>query len=242
MLALNNTRRHAPPATPKPSRRWRMVLAGGVALLALAGCKIDSRYEVFLTDVVDVANDAAKAVDLNAAFRIELPTVKDCNENKGKIADVIGKYYALTAPPECQKEGFNTFLIFKAKSPLVNGGARELPNNAVAGMAAKKGQDGAALLYAVLDKRRFASLQAEMKSVNSSGSVEIDDIVIDLNNDGKETYRITGAAAFVNSEPKLITDLTVERRAKFEIRPSNVTTAELVRAGHAPLLSAYVNQ
>ncbi len=221
--------------------RWINGIVIFSSVIILTGCKIDSRYEVFLSDIFEVMADEKKVVEVNSTLHIEMPNIEKCNENLEKITAIIVKYYSVIATPECQGRGLESFMAFKTKSPLFNGKRPELPNNAVAGLAVMAQENQRATLFAMLDKRRLTSLQAEMAKLSPS-KIDINDIILDINNDGKEIYQVNGAAAFINGEPKQIVDIMAERRAKIELKPSNVMTADLIKIGYSPVLTVSIKK
>lgn len=211
------------------------ILSVAGCALALCGCKIDSQYEMFLADAFEVAGDAGKTAPINGSFRIEMSSHDKCESNKARIGEIMSRYFSSLAALECQKTGFDDYLTFTAKSFIVNAKAASLPNNSVTGMAAGLADGGSVVLYAIIDKNRFAALQAELNSIESHVNFEVHDILIDINNDGRDTYVVGGASAFVNKEPKLIMDFEIARREKFEIRLSDVAVAQLMASGNSPI-------
>ncbi|QCG92706.1 hypothetical protein E6C67_01980 [Azospirillum sp. TSA2s] len=226
-------------AINKDKRAMRIPASIACLLVAsLSACKVDSRYEVFIGDAFEVASAADKLSSANSNFRIEMPSSKQCEENKDRLGAILLKYYSDLSALSCAKDGFKDYLDFAAKAPIFNEKGK-LPTGSVSGVSVAQTSVGgfdAITLYAVLDKARFQTLEAELKGINQQAKLEVASVTVELNNDGRETYQIRGPSAFVNNEPQLELSINSERRSKKTIRLSDVSVSDLVRSGKTPFM------
>jgi hypothetical protein len=75
----------------------------------------------------------------------------------------VSKYYAVKNEPRCINIGMDDFLEFDTQSPVVLVG-ENLPVNIPTGLAVSKDETTNKLnLFAVLEKGRFAGMEAEVK-------------------------------------------------------------------------------
>ncbi len=204
-------------------------------LLALCGCKVDSKSEIFLTDAFDVASDQTKSMEINSEFRIEVSSKATCDEKREKFTEVMSRYFSSLTSLECRYvSGGSDYMAFMAKTPIINGN-KVLPNNAFAGLSVASNASKSIVITAILDHDRFAALNKEISDISSMANMDLHDVSFDLNNDGRDTYIVGGASAFVNNKPMIITDATVSRREKLLIRLSDVAVAQLQQQGSVPL-------
>jgi len=199
-----------------------------IALLALAACKVDSEYEVYVSDLIDVAQTGT-AVSAPSEVRIE---VTGCAENAAKIMDIVSKYYEVSSNSECKRSGMDTYLAFKTKAPLIKFGS-DLPGNIPTGLAVAVGESGGLEIVAVLERGRFAGLEADVKKMDSTASLKINEVILNINNDLPGDAVIRFSSAWVDNTPQVSGNVTVSRRERVSLRLSNVFSAELRQNGRA---------
>lgn len=210
-------------------------------LLFISACKIDSQYEVFLSDVVEFAENPQAATFVNSSFRVEMPSSTDCLNNMDKLLRILSSYYHDISQAKCTTDKMEDFLVFAAKSPLLPyaDGRPQFPDGIVAGLAVNREQNGEVVLYAVIDKARQRTLTSELASAfsNSSVDIQINSIVVDLNNDSKVSYLLRGPSMFVNDEPMIWYSATVSRREKVVLALSDVARMKISKDGSWPIIA-----
>ena len=94
-------------------------------------------------------------------------------------------------------------------------------------------------VYLVLNRIMFNSLNAEIYD-EFFQKIELDDakIQLSINNDGRETEKISFASAFVNGDPAVFySTYDLERRQKLDYIGSDVTRASFDKYGYAYIMS-----
>jgi hypothetical protein len=200
-----------------------------LTFLLLLGCKVDSEYEVYVTDLVLVV-DQNEVLTAPGIVRIE---TTGCEENKAKIMNIVSKYYAIKNDPRCINIGMDDFLEFDTQSPVVLVG-ENLPGNIPTGLAVSKDETTNVInLFAVLEKGRFAGMEAEVKKMDATASLDINDVTIILNNDSHKNAHVVTPSAWINNKASIKGEAKISRREKVKIKLSNVFSEVLVDQGIA---------
>ena len=217
--------------------RSAVVLAG---LLLLSACDVDSRYEVFLSDLIDSLNRPQPPVFVNSTFRVEMSSSQKCNDLKDRLIQILSSYYRDVGEAKCIRENMNDFLAFVAKSPILpyTDGNLKFTGGIVSGLAVSRNEAGEVVLYAVIDRARQRTLEAELAQVFSqSVDIKINSVLIDLNNDSRTDYLIDGPSMFVNGEPVVDYSAKVSRRDKVTLALSDVARSKLSKDGSWPIIT-----
>lgn len=193
-----------------------------LASLLLSGCKVDSVYDVYSADLLEVT-ESNSVISSPGQVRIE---VSGCEENIGKVMDIAKNYYEVASEAVCASKGMDNFVEFSTDVPLVPFGQR-LPGNSPTGLAVRKNSETEFELFAVIEKGRFAGMEAEVKKMDSTASLEINLVTVIFNNDLREPIQIETPSAWINNEPQTFGSITLDRRQKAEIILSNVFSSTL---------------
>jgi hypothetical protein len=210
--------------------------------IGLAGCKVDSHTQMFVSDLTDAMNEPTEVFVVDSEYRFEVPNTNACQANVGKSTEVLSRYFADVGDVKCSKEGVRDYMSFSTKSPITFGqkaNGYNLPGNAVAGYGVTKPADDKLALYALLHRQRMDTMLVEFKQVfRAPGSVniELQGVTITLQNDLNSAVEISGPASFINDEPQLVTNAKIDRRSRSKITMSDVAEASLQKEGVAFLV------
>jgi hypothetical protein len=216
-------------------RRWllgvtmRAYWAGLFVLVAaLAGCRADSRFVVFTSDILAVAAGGA-AAPVSALYRVEISSMSDCEEKKSAVMAIVARYFEVTSAALCDGGEDNSWLEYSAKTELVALGAA-LPGNAPLGLAAAQTGSGVAL-HLLFDARRFAALGHDVEAMDLGASVEIGGLTLEILHDGDAPLVLAAPSAWLNNAPRVAPALTLTRRDSAVLRLSDVAGAALQADG-----------
>jgi len=204
-------------------------------LLLLAGCKIDSQHEVFVSELRDIASGAQPAGEIQSTFHVPLPTSDRCQQYRPRIVAIFARYHEGVSAAECLAAGNFVNLTFTAKSRVLRFGAGPLPGNNVFALAALEGDQPTTVgLFAILNRDRLTQMQNEVRAIDRDASREtltVEKVTVVLNNDSGGTVQLRAPSAFVNREPALVVASALPRRSRLELRLSDVATEQLNRTG-----------
>jgi hypothetical protein len=83
-------------------------------------------------------------------------------------------------------------------------------------------------------------MEAEVKEMDSTASLEINLVTVVLNNDITQTIRLETPSAWINNDPQVFGKVTLERRQKVDLVLSNVFSSSLRSVGFASIGKVYV--
>lgn len=209
------------------------------SVLLLGGCKIDSSYQVYTADLQEVL-ETGEPLETNGRISIAMPSQDRCQEEVQRASEIIEKYFTVSRDAECREDGFDNYLSFGVKAPIVRGKS-DLPNSATAGLSITQNDD-LAVLYGYLDPGRFDSLQAEMKQINSQIDLEIGEVFVEVNNDLRDTVLIHPTAAWLDGTPALIGSAELDRRDQANLLLSDVFSAQLEDQNYAVVFAMRVGE
>ena len=206
-----------------------------LGMFLVSGCKVDSVYDVYSADMLAVAENKT-TVFAPGQVRIE---VTGCEDNIGKVMNIAKNYYKVASKALCVSEGMDSFVEFSTEVPLVPFG-QNLTGNSPTGLAVRQNNKAEFELFAVLEKGRFAGMEAEVKEMDSTASLEINLVTVVLNNDIPQTIRLETPSAWINNDPQVFGKVTLERRQKVDLVLSNVFSSSLRSVGFASIGKVYV--
>ena len=83
----------------------------------------------------------------------------------------------------------------------------------------------------MLDLSRFSAMENDVKKMDSTASLELNSIKINLSNDGRETITVNVPAAFINNTAEINTELSLDRRENATLRLSDVGVSQVANIG-----------
>ena len=207
---------------------FKRILCFGILSIFLCGCQLDSEYDVYVGDVIDVA-EKGETLEIRSEIKIQ---VTNCDENAQKVIDIVAKYFELSSDFRCSRAGFEEYIGFATKAPLVVFGDR-LPGRVPTGLAVKAVEGNTYQLMALLDRDRFSALEAEVENMDPTASLKINKVELNINNDLRTTVELEVLGVWINNEPVSFGLLTLERRDEANLIMSNVFSAEVQKKGFA---------
>ena len=197
------------------------------ALIIMSGCKIDTEINLFTTDINDI--DDTSSFFAPSVLKID---VTSCEDNKAEIMGIANKYFDVSSEASCGSSDGDEFLEFSAKLPIVYQ-KEYLPKNLVVGISIADADNGNRKVSTMLDLSRFAALEKDAKEMDSSASLELNEITVNLSNDARDTVEISVPAAFVNNIPEINGMISLDRRENATIILSNIGVAQTSNSGKA---------
>ena len=199
------------------------------AFLLLGACKVDTEIDLYTTDILDISETSNIATP--SVIKIE---VTGCEDNKSEIMNIAGNYFDVSSAATCTSSDGEEFVEFSAKTPITYQNDY-LPKNIVVGILVSDSAAGKRQVFSMLDLSRFKAMESDVKRMDSTASLELNDIKVNLNNDARETISITVPAAFVNNTPQINAKISLERRDTAKLRVSDVGVALTASEGKSLL-------
>jgi hypothetical protein len=207
-------------------RKWFITLV----CFILSGCKVDSSYELYVGDL-ELVSETGEAELVNSTIRMEMPSQQTCNDKKSELMEIIRRYYEVTSEGVCVRDGFDDFLEFRSRTPVIVAGS-QIPGNTPAAISVAS-TETSVRVSAQIDNARFTQLERDMKTVHSSASIRLNIFDIELSNETRSAYEVRATASFVDGVPYQDPIVTLERRDRVVFRMSDVFSAVLLRDGKA---------
>ncbi|NDW52127.1 hypothetical protein [Aliiroseovarius sp. PrR006] len=199
-----------------------------LAAVALSGCKVDSDFDLFVTDVFAVS-ESGQYLNTPTQIRIEAVSKERCEENKEAVREILSKYYPLKDPPVCQNVGLDTYVSLRVHVPVMKlpEGNFELPESAPSALGLKELPNGSVEVYGLISPSRFKLMENDFQNLNSSIRLQIGDVQITLTNDDRNPHRVFGPASWINDIPNFGPSIDVEGRERVVWKASDVAEAFL---------------
>jgi hypothetical protein len=209
--------------------RWAALL---IMPVLLGGCKADSHFALFTSDIVAVARGGAP-VPVSALYRVEISSKSDCEEKKTAIMAVVARYHEVSSAALCVEMGEDSWLEYSARTELVQLG-QPLAGNAPLGVAARQAQTGDVVeLYLVFDAARFAALQRDVSDLDLAANIDIGDLTLELMHDSATPQDLRGASAWVDGVARVSPQLRLTQADSVQLRMSDVLSAAMQAEGQA---------
>ena len=194
-------------------------------LIFLSACKVDTEIDLYTTDIKDI--DETTILETPSVIKIE---VTGCEDNKSQIMEIAKKYFNVSSAPTCSSSDGEDFVEFSAKTPIIFE-KEYLPGNIALGILVTGGSGDSRKVSAMLDLSRFSAMESDVKKMDSTASLELNQISVNLSNDARETADIMVPAAFVNNSPEINAMFSLDRRDNARIVVSNVGVAQTSSTG-----------
>jgi hypothetical protein len=204
------------------------------AFLALTACKVDTSIDVFTTDLLDASNVSELATP--SVIKIE---VSGCEKNKNQIMDIAEKYFEISSAATCSSSSGEEYVEFSAQTPIIYN-TSNLPKNIVTGILVETTDTGSKKIFILVDKSRFSAMENDVKDMDSTASLKLNNITINLNHDGQETIYAQVPAAFIDNAPVINGVVELNRRESAKIVLSDVGVSLTATQGRALVLE--INQ
>ena len=217
--------------------KFGKIIAVTSLVTIISGCKVDSKYEVFVQDLLEIA-ETGEPLYAPGSLEIEMTS---CENNFKDVFDVISKYYLVTADASCIKRDFEEYLKVNIKSPIVADGS-PLPENIPTGLTVKLDKISGNLdVFAVLDYVRFNSLEADVKRLDATVDLELNSVQIEVNNDLRSDISVVTPSGYLNGKPMVYGEASLGRRESLIIKFSEIFPRNLRELGKIKAATLTIN-
>ena len=222
-------------------REISWVAGAVVGLGLLAGCKMDSVTEVYVTDVEDALH-SGEVLNANVDLRIEMPSEDHCRQNAADVEQLLGAHLPEFEATNCVQDGFQAYMEGSARIPMLNPERVEQDFDTsllvlvLSESEAASGSDNPVIRLSVyLDGQRFQQLNREVsqrfyQDIDLAGSR----VELRVHNDDRRDWLVAVNSAFMDGEPVLSGAKQLSRRDRTQIRLSDVARSYLVEEGMVP--------
>lgn len=213
------------------------IIALTILATIVSGCKVDSKYEVFVQDLIEIG-ETGEPLYAPGSLEVEMAS---CESNFKDVFDVISKYYLVTADASCIERNFEEYLKVNIKSPIVADGS-PLPENIPTGLAVKRDKSSGNLdVFAVLNYVRFNSLESDVKRLDPTVDLELNSVQIVLNNDLRSDVNVITPSGYLNGKPMVYGEATLERRESLTVQFSEIFPKNLRELGKIKAATVTIN-
>ncbi|SFD96231.1 hypothetical protein SAMN05660831_02695 [Thiohalospira halophila DSM 15071] len=225
----------------QPLRRLLPGFLAGAATLALIGCEMESETELYLDDLVTVAEEG-ESLNTPTQIAMEMASVQQCQDNREKLESILGRYLPDFRAVECAQDQFQAVLRAEASVPI-QAGYEASDMDAVFGLGTSTGEldDGRTAYQSafLLNRDQLKALQADIQSqfhqeVDLAGS----DLMVRLNNDRRGEWEVWGQYIYMDGTAHQFGKARLNRRNRVQVKLSDVGRDVLLRSGSASLIAA----
>ncbi|MBF0529060.1 MAG: hypothetical protein HQK55_07285 [Deltaproteobacteria bacterium] len=211
-----------------------------LALSLFTACEYSIIPEIFINDIITVADGKEKVVTAKAKIRIAMPSDKECAEKQEKLLGILGTFFNNVKNPKCGTEQFNNFFEVDVDLPMmaVSKAPAEIPGKGMTAIGVSEQSDGKnkfVVISLILDRNNFKSV-LENEFFVSLGPKDLT-LALTVNNDLSGEATILVYNAFVSGKPvPMPTYQTLARRDKKNIVLADVMSQYIQETGFAEVL------
>jgi len=210
-------------------------------LFFLTACKIDMDGDIYIGDVIDVSetNDIIYN-PMNISF--EMTSEETCERDKEKLSNILIKYFTNYNAKDCYSEDYNSYLRTGVDVPIMldseKDGAIAFSNSDLVSFTTVVRESDTQYIYDVylsLNEMMFNALNEEIYD-EFFEKIKLKDarIRLAINNDGRETEKVSFASAFVNGDPVVFySTYDLDRRQKLDYLASDVSRKSFELYGYS---------
>jgi hypothetical protein len=204
-----------------------------IALLALTtSCETEMEVTIFATDMLDMDGD----IEADALLFFEIPHDDWLSEdnNKANLEHFLTRHFGKLGEFSVKSIDFTTFCTIPFKTRVSSNSI----NSDMFGLSRRR-VDAGIDLYCNINANKFKAFKSavsdEFLSVIKLGDVKFR-ILVD--NDSKDTVKVTAYSAYLGSKPAALQDsVLVERRKEITVRLSKIHMEAMGMKGESRLLS-----
>lgn len=214
----------------------RLMMMGLLVVLGLTGCKVDQRHEVYIEDVISVA-DTGKPAAADARFEIELLSQQACERDAAKLTQLLKRHLLGVQDIVCEHRQGQLYAraLVRAKLPIVRleGGSATFPPGTVMALAVDRKPVVINVALAT-SPQLLERLRQDVRTsfMHDIGRGELGVTTFIIVNDRADDVSVTGWPAYVEGVPLVEWERQLQRRGKLEVRLSNVM-ADVFRRKYA---------
>ena len=210
-----------------------MLAAAWLAVLGLAGCKMNLTADLYSSDIRDAASGTT-GLSAPATLAFQVPGVDECAKHTAEISEIMAGVVQGFAPRGCSNVEMDSYLLADIQMPLV---APEAWGQAEAlfGLVVSQRESGDIEAMVGLNLDKYEILTSRMQDkFHQKVDLEKSNVTLVMNNDERTPANLSLRDKFVNALPVGgNSHHEVARRHKIEIRLSDVSTADLALTGLA---------
>ena len=210
-------------------------------LVFLSSCKIDMDGDIYIGDVIDVSeNNEIIYNPMNISF--EMTSIDTCERDKDKLSDILIKYFSNYNAKDCYSEDYNSYLRTGVDVPILldseKDGEIAFSSSDLVSFATVMRETDTQYIYDVylsLNEMMFNALNEEIYD-EFFEKIKLKDarIRLSINNDGRDTEKVSFASAFVNGDPVVFySTFDLERRQKLDYLASDVSRKSFEQYGYS---------
>lgn len=164
----------------------KKMLTYAIAALLLTSCNMDSKYNLYARDIVDVGlSEAAEKIESFVVVEtyIEVPNIQICESNKAKLLGVLRHYFVNISEKDykCEEWDIGPSLTFRYGIPLTLSTTK--PEYAsIDSLVVKKEENGIQLVLQ-RNEKKFKQLEDELVKLDSSIEIKLSDVKFKFSND-----------------------------------------------------------
>ena len=213
--------------------RFAIAAVASAATLLVAGCKLEVRQELYISDLRELAEGSDGAV-ATMLMGIQVPSADKCSEYSTKMIGMFQGMLSELSARGCKKVGFESYLVLEAEIPVVSSTEAWQQSSSLLGVKTALRKSGDTAVFAMLNLDKYELLRRRMSREPAAASMHIKDskITTIVINDTRTPQTLNSAGVFLDDAPwPYVKDFTLKRRKKGEIVLSNVLTAYLEKSG-----------
>lgn len=213
-------------------KSWTLA-AACLAVLAVAGCKMNLTASLYSTDIREAASGKT-GLFAPARLSFQVPSVDECAKYTAQISEIMAGVVKDFSPRGCGKVGLDSYLLADIQMPLVVSNTWGAADS-LFGLIVTRRESGDILAVIALNKQKYEILTSRMKNkFGRKVDIEESNVTLIVNNDERASARLWVTGKFLNNVPVLNNkNYELPRRHKAEIRLSDVSTAALALRGLA---------
>ncbi|MBU42267.1 MAG: hypothetical protein CMN76_03530 [Spirochaetaceae bacterium] len=202
-----------------------------LSLFFLTACEFQAFIDLSFSHVMRVANSRSEqGIPSKGIIRLEMAGMDSCLEKKGKVVEILSRYYGEPESHRCQQEELSTFLEARVPVAVKMKGLER--NNQITSMLLESDDRGLHLRVA-MDRGSFERMQDEMMDAFfQKPEVKDLEMVIRFKNDSKAT--LVGKARFVYVDGKPLpmeSKVLLDPGRSIEVRLSDVARDYIYNEG-----------
>ena len=206
-------------------------------LVLISACKIDMITDVYLGDIKDVALANAEGLKTSGLLQVGVPNCDD-KEQLSQVTSLLQDYFLNVTEKSCES-GMESLLTIGVDIPIIHSeiGWTSKTKSTTA-LITKKSKDGSSILVNfALNKTRFRNLNQAIESQYFQKlSLNESTVTFSVNNDARQDEGLVVSDSFVDGKPVVFPkSLTLSRRNKIDLEPSNVRRINFSEQGMMPV-------
>ncbi len=204
----------------------------------ISACKMNMSADIYLRDIKDVALANAEGLQTSGLLKVGVPSCED-KEKLSQVSSLLQDYFLNVIEKSCE-EGMESLLTIGVDVPIVHSATGwTSKTKSTTALITNKSKDGSSILVSfALNKVRFRNLnEAVQNQFFDKLSFDESTVAFSVNNDGRQDEEIVVSDSFVNGKPVVFPkSLTLSRRNKIDVEPSNVRRISFSDNGSMPVL------